>query len=161
MIVNMSDTMKHAVSILMLLLAVAVSSSAQDVQREFSAQRQYDVQFEQADMKYAFEDYKGSHNSWHRKFYKDLEALLGLDRLGDIYKDFVPYAEQLDCEDLGDITRERWQVWTEPTMVIPFVLLRPKGEINNRPLIITPQGHDKNPEIYFGIYTDDSDDEAS
>ena len=153
----MSDAMKHAVSILMLLLAVAVSSSAQDVQREFSAQRQYDVQFEQADMKYAFEDYKGSHNSWHRKFYKDLEALLGLDRLGDIYKDFVPYAEQLDCEDLGDITRERWQVWTEPTMVIPFVLLRPKGEINNRPLIITPQGHDKNPEIYSGIYTDDNE----
>lgn len=151
--------MKHIVSILMLLLAVTLSSSAQDVHGEFSAQRQYDVQFEQTDMKYAFEDYKGGHRSWQRKFYKELRTLLGLERLEEIYKDFVPYAEQLDCEDLGDITRERWQVWTEPTMAIPFVLLRPKGEITDRPLIITPHGHDRNPEIYSGIYADEKEKE--
>ena len=144
------------IMILSVLLPFAVG--AQNYTDHFSAQGQYDAQFTQTEMKYAFEDYKGSNKKWQKKFRAELSDLLGVTKLGNIYKDFVPRAEFLYSEDLGDVTRERWQIWTEPSMVIPFVLLRPKTMPQEKmPLIITPQGHDKNPEIYSGVYDNEEE----
>lgn len=134
------------------LAFASLTGFAQELTTGFSAQGQYDAQFAQAQMQYAFEDFKGTPKTWKKKFYKDLKHLLGVDKLERLYADFVPTAEKIDYEDLGDVVRERWQIKTEPTMVIPFVMIRPKGELQNMPLIITPQGHDKNPEIYSGIW---------
>ena len=143
---------------LLISILCSLTAAAQNYTDNFTAQGQYDAQFAQTEMKFAFEDYKGSNKKWQKKFRAELSELLGVTKLEAIYKDFEPRAEFLYSEDLGDVTRERWQIWTEPTMVIPFVLLRPKSMSQEKlPLIITPQGHDKNPEIYSGVY--DNEDE--
>lgn len=128
----MKSVLKFSVSrfaaILMLPMLAAGSLQAQEYVQPFTAQQQFDTQFETVTQKYPFENFKGS-----------------------------PKAEQIDCEDLGYATRERWQIWTEPTLVIPFMIVRPKGELKNVPLCITSQGHDDNPELYAGIDRDFSD----
>lgn len=146
--------------IILSILAVATfvtTVRAQEYVTTYSAQHQFDTQYKEAAMKYAFEEYKGSAKSWHKKFYKELADLLGLTELQERYKNFTPKAELLSTEDLGFATRERWQIWTEPTMLIPMVVTRPKNCSGKMPICITPQGHNKNPEIYSGICTNAKD----
>ena len=149
--------MSRLVILLISLVSVSVMMQAQDYITTFSAQHQFDTQFERAAQRYSFENFKGSPKAWQKKFRAELAQLLGVAELQRIYKDFVPKAEQIDCEDLGYATRERWQIWTEPTMVIPFMIVRPKGELVNVPLCITSQGHDDNPELYAGIFRDEAE----
>ena len=143
--------MKRTILSLVLLAVTYMASNAQDYVPSFKAQHQFDTQYGQVESKYAFENYKGSHKKWQKNFHKELSDLLGVTALQERYKEFVPKAEQLDSEDLGFATRERWQIWTEPTMIIPMVIIRPKGDQKNLTLCITPQGHNKNPEVYSGI----------
>ena len=70
--------------LLIALFAIALlptAAQAQQYVESFSAQQQYDAQYAEAKMKYAFENYKGSHKSWHKKFYKELSDLLGITEL--------------------------------------------------------------------------------
>jgi opacity protein-like surface antigen len=67
--------------LLIALFAIALmptASQAQEYVTTFTAQQQYDAQYAEAKMKYAFENYKGSHKSWHKKFYKELSDLHGI-----------------------------------------------------------------------------------
>ena len=134
-----------------LMLLLPAISHGQEYVEKFDAQRQFDTQYAQAEMKYAFEEYKGSVKSWQKNFRRELADLLGISHLQKQYKDFVPKAKQIDSEDIGFATRERWHIWTEPTMIIPVVIIRPKGIEGPMPLCITPQGHNSNPEVYSGI----------
>lgn len=143
--------MKKAILTLVMLAVLPVALHAEEYVEKFDAQHQFNTQFSQAEQKYAFEDYKGSVKSWQKKFRAELAELLGVTALQKRYKDFVPKAKQIDSEDLGFATRERWQIWTEPTMIIPMVIIRPKVVDKKLPLCITPQGHNKNPEVYSGI----------
>ncbi len=52
--------------------------------------------------------------------------------------------------ELEDYVRESWHLWVEPTVPLPFYLLRPKGAVGVRPLVLTPHGHN-HPYIYVGI----------
>lgn len=110
-----------------------------------------------ADGKYVWRNWKGGVTKWQKRFRADLEKTLGLDRMREEMKGFKPEAKQLDSEDMGSYTRERWEILTEPDVLLPVVILRPKGIQGPKALMITPHGHSKNTELYAGIYWDESD----
>lgn len=113
----------------------------------------YSTMVQSADMKFAF---KGKTHSdfqkWQKSFRPELKKVLGVTILEEQLAGFKPKAERLSSEDLGYATREKWRIWTEPTVPLPFVMLRPKGDGKLRGLVIAPHGHSKNTELYAGIY---------
>lgn len=117
--------------------------------------------YEAADMKYEF---KGSTNKdftkWQKAFRPELKKLLGLTILEAQLGSYKPTAQLLSSEDVGYAFREHWQIWTEPTVPLPFILLRPKNANQLRGLVITPHGHSKNTEMYAGIYNDEKERES-
>ena len=54
---------------------------------------------------------------------------------------YQPYPEKISAEELSDHIREFWYLWVEPTVPLPFYLLRPKQVADGLPLVITPHGH--------------------
>ena len=88
---------------------------------------------------------------WQERFRPRLREALGLHRMEQDLAGHRPTAERLASQDLGDHVRERWQLWVEPAVPLPFYLLRPKDAKGLLPLVLTPHGHN-HPAIYVGIY---------
>ena len=88
---------------------------------------------------------------WQAAFRDRLRAHLGLAHLETDLAGFVPTARLLGSEDLGPYTRESWRLLTEPTVPLPFYLLRPKAVAGSPPLVLTPHGHG-HPHIYVGLF---------
>lgn len=122
-------------------------------QDSFSASAYYNDLYDNAEMKYAF---KGSTQKefevWQKEFRNKLKEKLGISQLEKQLSSFKVKARKIDSEDIGYAIRERWEIWTEPTVPLPFVLLLPKNKEGKLPLMITPHGHGKNTETYAGIY---------
>jgi len=96
---------------------------------------------------------------WQQQFRSRLREVLGLNRMQTDLKDFQPSAHQVDEEDTGTFIRQRWVLQVEPTVPLPFILLKPK-DINDRfPLVLTPHGHMKNTELYAGIFASQDEEE--
>ena len=107
---------------------------------------------------------------WQAAFRPKLREALGLDNMASDLSGYRPKAERLESVDLGSHVRERWYLWVEPTVPLPFYLLLPKGV--NRvddgrdgadcdrklPLVLVPHGHN-HPHIYVGISRDDAEEE--
>ena len=89
-------------------------------------------------------------DAWQKAFRPRLREILGLDNLSCDLAGYEPQAERLQIEDMGDYTRELWRIWTEPTVPLPFYLLKPKAARGPYPLILTPHGHNP-PHVYVGI----------
>jgi dienelactone hydrolase len=92
---------------------------------------------------------------WQEAFRPHLQQALGLDNIAADLAGYKPWAEQLTgvegSTDCGDYVRESWRLWVEPTVPLPFYLLRPKQTGSQPlPLVITPHGHN-HPHIYAGI----------
>lgn len=88
---------------------------------------------------------------WRDTFRPRLRQALGLDVMEVDMAGHRPRAERLAREDQGDHVRESWHLWVEPTVPLPFYLLRPKqGRTRGLPLVLTPHGHN-HPHIYAGI----------
>jgi hypothetical protein len=66
-------------------------------------------------------------------------------------KDFQPSAYQVDEEETGEFIRQRWILQVEPTVPLPFILLKPKEIPGPLPSVLTPHGHMKNTELYTGV----------
>ena len=119
----------------------------------FSASDYYDDLYNSAEMKYAF---KGTTPEevevWQTEFRDKLKERLGISQLERQLSSFKVKARKISSEDIGYAIRERWEIWTEPTVPLPFVLLLPKNKEGKLPLMITPHGHGKNTETYAGIY---------
>ena len=108
-----------------------------------------------ADLTYSFDKYKPSQwKKWQKGLRKELWRTLGLDIIERNCKGFKPSARMVSSEDLGTCTRERWEIRTEPDVLLPMVIMRPKGLTGPVPLMITPHGHSKNTEVYTGVYFD-------
>ena len=115
--------------------------------------------YEGADMKYAFDRQKPARlQKWQKQFRSELARTLGLDVIEKACKGFKPSANRVDSEDLGWCTRERWEIQTEPDILLPIVIMIPKGiEGKKVPLMITPHGHGKNTESYAGVYHNEAE----
>jgi len=114
-----------------------------------------------AEMKYAFKgSSRGDFEKWQKSFRPELKKALGLDILEKQWTNYQPVAKLLSSEDIGFAIRERWSIQTEPTVPLPFILLRPKNPDPSRVLVITPHGHSKNTELYAGVYHDDKERES-
>lgn len=87
---------------------------------------------------------------WRDAFRPRLRAALGLDNMAHDLAAHTPHAEMAASEDMGDYVRESWHLWVEPTVPLPFYLLKPKGAHGRLPLVLTPHGHN-HPHIYAGI----------
>ena len=94
--------------------------------------------------------------AWQANFRPKLREILGLDNMESDLAGYVPKAEQLEVLDMDDHLRESWYLWVEPTVPLPFYLLRPKTIESQLPLILTPHGHN-HPHIYAGIADTEAD----
>jgi dienelactone hydrolase len=128
---------------------------------KYNAPAHFSAIYSGAEVKYAF---KGSSRrdfeKWHKSFRPELKKALGLDILEKQLANYQPVAKLLSAEDIGFAIRERWTIQTEPTVPLPFILLRPKNADPSRVLVITPHGHSKNTELYAGVYHDDKERES-
>ena len=88
--------------------------------------------------------------AWREAFRPRLCHALGLDKLESDLQGYQPSAEMSQSEDMGTHIREQWHLWVEPTVPLPFYLLRPKTQNGPLPLVLTPHGHN-HPHIYVGI----------
>ena len=88
--------------------------------------------------------------AWAGAFRPRLRQALGLEAIAAQTAGYRPSAERGEVVELTDHFRESWRLWVEPTVPLPFYLLRPKGVAGARPLVLTPHGHNP-PHIYVGI----------
>lgn len=107
-------------------------------------------------------------SAWQAAFRPKLREALGLDNMASDLSGYVPKAERLETADLGSHVRERWYLWVEPTVPLPFYLLLPKGLKREdtgtvgvdrdaaRPLVLVPHGHN-HPHIYVGLARDEAE----
>lgn len=86
-------------------------------------------------------DYPGGFEVWQREARAALTALIGLDKIAVQSSGFEPQVALGIPEDLGDYTRVKCGIVTEPSVTIPFWLLKPKGD-GPFPLAVLPHGHD-------------------
>jgi len=120
---------------------------------EFHAPDYFNELYNNAEMRYAFKGKsKDEFTAWQKEFRPKLMEKLGIIKIAQQLEGFVPTAEKLDSEDLGYARRERWVIWTEPNVPLPFIIMFPKEERERYTLIISPHGHDKNTEAYAGVY---------
>jgi len=98
----------------------------------------------------------GELESWQQAFRPRLRQALGMDNLEADLNGHTPTAEQRSSEDMGDYVRETWHVLVEPTVPLPFYLLRPKSVVGPVPLVLTPHGHN-HPRLYAGISNDEEE----
>ena len=126
----------------------------------FDSGKHYETLYESAPGEFAF---KGTSQAewlaWREAFRPRLRQALGLDCLAADLSGHQPSAEKFEDEDLGTYIRESWRLWVEPTVPLPFYLLRPKSANGPLPLVLTPHGHN-HPYLYVGITTN-KEEEAS
>ena len=93
---------------------------------------------------------KGSAIKWQKQFRKALRLALGITRMEKELAGYWPRAQKLETVDCGFFIREKWRLWTEPGVPLPFWLLRTPGTAIRRPLVLTPHGHEP-VEHYLGM----------
>ncbi|HHU97323.1 MAG: alpha/beta hydrolase family protein [Bacteroidota bacterium] len=119
---------------------------------EFHAPDYFNELYNNAEMRYSFKgDNKEEFTAWQKEFRPKLMEKLGLTTIARQLEGFVPKAEKIDSEDLGYARRERWVIWTEPNVPLPFIIMFPTEEREQYPLMISPHGHHKNTEVYAGV----------
>jgi len=89
--------------------------------------------------------------SWRLGAVPALEKLVGIERIRETTAGFAPDVELSEAEEMGDYTRQSGCIRTEPSVRIPFWLLRPHGP-GPFPLGVFPHGHqDRGMDSYVGI----------
>ena len=111
--------------------------------------------FGKGQSKYAFRsDYPGGFDAWQKQARPVLNNLIGLDKISEQAGSHVSQVELIEIDDLGEYTRQRGWIETEPHVRIKFWLLRPKKR-GPFPLAILPHGHDsRGYDTSAGVYHD-------
>lgn len=119
----------------------------------FNAPDYFNELYQDAEMRHAFNGSgKKDFTAWQKAFRPKLMEKLGIAKIARQLQDFKPKAEKVDSEDIGYAVRERWVIWTEPSVPLPFIILFPKEKRERYTLVIFPHGHGKNTEAYAGVY---------
>lgn len=93
---------------------------------------------------------------WQAEARTILRRLIGLENIEALAGDHRPSVELDDPEDMGDYSRRRGEMETEPDVRVPFWLLMPRAA-GRFPLALTPHGHDElGYDISAGIAGNDS-----
>jgi len=92
--------------------------------------------------------------AWQEEFRPRLRDALGLTNMERDLARHRPRAECVQTAYMGDHVREKWYLWTEPYVPLPFWLLSPKDKSGKLPVVLTPHGHN-HPGIYVGIALDE------
>ena len=105
--------------------------------------------------KYAFRsDYPGGFEGWQKQARPVIRKLIGLDKMSEQVGNHDFKVKLGQIEDLGEYTRQRGQIETEPHVQIKFWLLKPKKG-GPFPLAIFPHGHDsRGYDTSAGVYHD-------
>ena len=137
--------------------AAALGQERADTSAQYNAAVHFQKQYELAGKAFAFQGKDhAAFVQWKAAFLPRLKERLGLAKIAGQLKGYAPRAYMRSSEDAGGFIRQRWLIWTEPTVPLPMVVLIPKHLPAGRrvPLVFTPHGHGKNPESYAGIYFD-------
>ena len=105
--------------------------------------------------KYAFHaEYPGGFDAWQKQARPILHKLVGLDKIAEQVGPHTPKVQLQQIKDLGDYTRQKGWIETEPHVRIPSWLLKPKKG-GPFPLGIFPHGHDsRGYDTSAGVYHD-------
>jgi hypothetical protein len=97
---------------------------------------------------------------WQNEFRSRLEDVVGLNNMAHDLSGHRAYAIQVDSVQEDGYTRQRWHLWVEPTVPLPFYLLLPDVDEAQAgeplPLVICPHGHN-HPHIYVGLYGNEAE----
>jgi len=86
--------------------------------------------------------FPGGFDRWQKEARAALRSKLGLEKIAASVGEHKPAVKLDEPRDLGQYTRQRGVIETEPNVRIPFWLLKPKGD-GPRPLGVFPHGHDR------------------
>ena len=163
--------MKHFLSSILLtgLLAAACTAPgpkyadrSNEPLTDFDFQKHCDRTYENALKQHAFDKFgPRKFKKWQKTLRQDIRQIIGLNTIQGQLPHFKPTVRQVDDEDIGFANRQNWEIWTEPDVRIPFILIVPKERKEKAPLVMTPHGHNKNWKCYAGIYTSEKDSIAS
>lgn len=103
--------------------------------------------------KWAPEDFP----KWHEEFKAALMKTLGLTRIERQLQGYTPKAEFKAVQEFEGYTMEDWIIWTEPTMPLPIVVLKPKNLRGKAPLVLAIPGHSKNQKLFAGVYNSEEE----
>jgi len=96
----------------------------------------------------------GGFERWQKDARTALCSKLGLEKIAASVGEHKPLVQLGEPEDMGQYTRQRGSIETEPDVRIPFWLLKPKGD-GPWPLGIFPHGHDsRGHDTTAGMYAD-------
>jgi dienelactone hydrolase len=102
------------------------------------------------------DDYSGGFKNWQEEARAALRERVGLAKIAASVGEHRPTIELGEPEDLGEFTRQKGVMETEPDVRIPFWLLKPKGD-GPFPLGIFPHGHDRRgQDTTAGVYSDEA-----
>ena len=142
------------VASLLCIFFVSKSFSQKDVlPAQYDAQQHFYNSYQSAAASYHFRGKtKREFESWQRNFLPSLRNTLGLNIIEKKLADYRSKAELKDFEDKGTYIVQKWFIWTEPDVPIPFVVLIPKNNGEKLPLVLITHGHGRDSILYDGIY---------
>ena len=154
---NANTWMLAGILSLVLCFGAAQAEEVAEVPRGVDPVAHYHDLYDQAEGRFSFENHDfESFEAWQTAFRAELRKILGLDAMERTLGDFEVTAEQVSALELEDHIREEWLLQVEPTIKIPFYLLRPLESEGPLPLVLTPHGHN-HPELYVGIYNTEAE----
>ncbi|MGC9349496.1 MAG: alpha/beta hydrolase family protein [Anaerolineae bacterium] len=122
-----------------------------DDRSSYDDRRHFAALYEKAPAEFGFQaETREAWLAWQAAFRPRLRQHLGLDNIAADTAGHRPTAVFFDSTDEGSHVRESWRIWVEPTVPLPFYLLRPKEVDGPLPLVLTPHGHNR-PHVYVGI----------
>lgn len=150
---------RHLAAISAALLGISVSAQEYALSDSYNSDAHFRSLYENAEMKYSISNKDNFTNfaEWQTLFRQELKKTLGITAMEKQLMGFKPTARQIDSEDLGYAVRERWEIWTEPDIPLPVIIMKPKNIKGKLPLMVTPHGHGKNTEAYAGVYWNEED----